>query len=156
MKRSEPVPVPVIADTREPCPPPWRFSPACRVIRRCLPTGDYSVDGFETRITIERKTLPDFVACCCSAERDRFVREIERLATFEVKAILVEANVEHVVARAYRSLAHPNSIMGPAAAFLVDHGVPVIWAGDAIEAAAFAERVLVPFWNKQHQAEVAA
>lgn len=56
----------------------------------CLNTGDYSVEGFEERIAVERKSLNDLFHTL-SQGRDRFERELTRLNGFEVAAVVVEA-----------------------------------------------------------------
>ena len=77
-------PIYLFEDTREPPREghPWRFSDRVVVIRRKLDAGDYSAgltpDGDPLPVVVERKTLPDFVACT-TWERDRFVRCLERL-----------------------------------------------------------------------------
>ncbi len=54
-----------------------------------LETGDYSVKGFENQITIERKKIPDLLGCLGN-DRERFKREIERMKSFEWRAIVVQ------------------------------------------------------------------
>jgi hypothetical protein len=41
-------------------------------------TGDYSIAGCEESFAIERNTIFDPVSCC-TADRDRFKRELHRL-----------------------------------------------------------------------------
>lgn len=56
-----------------------------------LPTGDYSLEGFEDRVTIERKSLSDAYGTF-SHERERFERELLRMAKFENAAIVIESD----------------------------------------------------------------
>ena len=66
----------IIADTREQLP--FDFGPDVSVISRKLDTGDYSLDGYEGRITIERKR-PGEMFSMCGGGRARFERELSRM-----------------------------------------------------------------------------
>jgi len=56
-----------------------------------LKTGDYSLEGYEDRIAIERKSLSDAYSTFCQG-RDRFERELERLHAMPgFAAVIVEA-----------------------------------------------------------------
>lgn len=98
-------PFTIIVDTREQAP--FRFtgikSDAAQkyrpiqieTVRRSLPTGDYSIVGMEDLISIERKSKSDFYACC-GRERDRFVRELERLNKIKYAHVMIEASLEEL------------------------------------------------------------
>ena len=129
----------VVIDTREQTP--WTFLDGIVVVRGTLPTGDYSLVGFEIALAVERKSLADLVACC-TAERPRFVRELVRMSTMTMAAVVVEADVSAVHAHAYRSQVLPSSVLGSVASFFVDYGIPVFFAGDRAQAAAFAHSLL--------------
>ena len=145
-----PKPRPVILiDTRE--QRPLRFSSEVAVQIATLGTGDYSVAGASERVAIERKSLPDLVACC-GRERERFLDCCRRLRDYELRAVVVEASVDDVLAGAYRSSMRPQSVVGTTVAIMVDYGVPTIWAGDATNAANIVERLLVRVWRKHVEA----
>ncbi len=129
----------ILRDTREQAP--LQFSPEVKVEVVTLSTGDYSLAGFSDRVAIERKSLPDLVACV-GPERERFLDCCRRLRDYELRAVVVEASVCDVLAHAYRSATNPQSVIGTAIAIWVDYGVPTIWAGDAKNAASIVERVL--------------
>lgn len=61
-----------------------------------LKTGDYSIVGMEPLITIERKSLSDLFSTLGSA-RDRFIAELERMKTYQVSAVVVEAQWDEVL-----------------------------------------------------------
>jgi ERCC4-type nuclease len=128
----------VLVDSREKTP--WRFSDAATVERVTLPTGDYSIAGFTDRVAIERKSLPDLVMCV-GPERERFLDEMRRLRSYDVRAVVVEASVDDVLAHAYRSNTAPQSVIGTTVAIWADYGVPTVWAGDARNAADLVERL---------------
>lgn len=131
-------PFQIVIDTRE--QRSWSFGDV-PTVRAALPSGDYSFLGGELTIALERKELGDFVACC-THERDRFERELERLRSYDFAAVIVEAEMGQVWAGEYHSRALPQAIIGSAAAFHVDYGVPVIFAHSRQRAADFALRIL--------------
>ena len=66
--------------------------------RATLKQGDYSIMGLEDRIAIERKSKADLFGTL-SAGRDRFERELERLADCVAwSAVVVEAELSEILA----------------------------------------------------------
>lgn len=122
----------IIIDTREQTP--WRFPADQPVERATLASGDYSLAGYETRVAIERKSLPDFVACC-GRERARFEAELLRLAAYESAAVIIEAPEEAAERHEYRSMMLPQSVITSALAFMQDYRLAVWWAGNAARGA---------------------
>lgn len=55
-----------------------------------LATADYSIEGFEDQVAVERKSKEDLYGTI-GAGRDRFERELERLASFRVAHVVIEA-----------------------------------------------------------------
>lgn len=92
-------PVDVLIDTREQRPYPFSDIPAdakegggilkIRTQRVTLQQGDYSLEGFTDQVAIERKSLADLFQTI-GQERDRFERELERLAGYRFAAVMVE------------------------------------------------------------------
>ena len=78
----------IIQDTREQYPFSFEGYPV-EVKPGTLPTGDYSLDGFEDRIAIERKAAGDLISCMTGG-RERFRRELERLRGYEAAAVVVD------------------------------------------------------------------
>lgn len=60
-------------------------------VRAALPSGDYSLEGYESVIAVERKS-PEDLFHSLGQERRRFKREIERLSTMRYAAVVVEAD----------------------------------------------------------------
>jgi ERCC4-type nuclease len=73
----------ILTDTREQRPFTSSCFPDVEVVRGALPVGDYSLLGFEDRMSIERKELGDFIACL-AAGRDRFERELARGRNYDL------------------------------------------------------------------------
>ena len=78
--------VTVIVDSREQTP--FGLSPLLSTVGT-LTTGDYALQGSD-EIRIERKSLPDLVACV-GRERSRFDAEVKRLLAFPIRILLVES-----------------------------------------------------------------
>ncbi len=57
-----------------------------------LTAGDYSIEGMESQIAIERKSIVDFFSCC-GHDRERFQKQIIKLAYLEWAAVVVEASL---------------------------------------------------------------
>jgi ERCC4-type nuclease len=63
---------------------------------RALPSGDYSIVGYESRMAVERKSLVDLFGSV-GRERKRFEAEIERLNEFEFAAVVVEDEIGNMI-----------------------------------------------------------
>lgn len=136
----------IVVDTRE--QEPYQFNPArVAVVRRALPAGDYSVEGMETVVAVERKTVEDLVKTVIR-ERDRFVRELDRLALYQASCVVVEGNLSDVLEARYRCGAHPQSVLGAVVGIIVDHRVPVYFCADRQSARAFVEAYLLRLERK--------
>jgi ERCC4-type nuclease len=133
----------IVIDTREQAP--WGFD--CPTVRRKLDAGDYSVDGLEAAVAVERKSLKDFVSTVIH-DFPRFAAELERLSRYEAACVVVEADLDRVL----RGLAEdelrgaaPASVMGAAAHISLHYGVPVFWCGSRQAARAFTDAYLRTF-----------
>ena len=126
----------VLVDNREQCP--WTF-PRCPSRNATLKEGDYTLEGLEDKIVIERKSLSDFTS---SITEERFEREMECLRPYRWKFIVIEANFEDVAEGRYRSLLHPNAAVGLTAALCIRDAL-CFFASDHTHAADIAERLLL-------------
>ncbi len=97
-----------IVDTRE--QRPLDLSPLSTE-RGTLATGDYSVRGLEGVVAIERKSLADLVACV-GRDRKRFEREVQRLLSFPMRAVVVEASWGDLERGAWRGEVTPAAVVG--------------------------------------------
>lgn len=126
-----------IIDTREQMP--LNLAPL-KMIRCGLATGDYSVLGLEMVVALERKSLPDLVACV-GKERERFEREVQRLLAYPVRALIVEGTWTDIEAGNWRSKVSPNAVLGSLLGWIA-RGLPIVMAGDHERAGRYAARVL--------------
>ena len=141
--RSARIPKPVVlVDTRErePLPllenhPNWIGGER----RVALKTGDYTVEGMESLLCLERKSLADLVACTVTYRR-RFLDVCDRLARFQWKAILVEATLEDIKGGfdvfEITSEVHPNAVCGLLDAIEAKFGISVIYTSTVQDLAA--------------------
>ena len=135
----------VVVDTRE--QEPYAFDAGCEVVRRALPAGDYSIEGFEDSVAVERKTLEDFVSTVIR-QRKRFYRELQRLEGYEAACVVVESDLRDVLTGRYRSGAHPNAVLGTVVSIVVDFQIPVFFCSDRQVACRFVEEFLLRFHRK--------
>jgi ERCC4-type nuclease len=122
----------VLVDTREQQPlpllanhPNW-IGQEKRIV---LKTGDYSVEGMESLLALERKSMVDVINCT-NVARERFLANCSRLSKFRWKAILIEATYEDLKSDygdyEVESLVHPNAVCGTLDAIEAKFGIPVI------------------------------
>lgn len=83
----------IIVDTRE--QDPYRFK-GHLTIRDNLVAGDYSIQGFEKEISIERKSITDFVGSITHG-RERFKKMLYRMYDIPHRYILVEGSLDDVM-----------------------------------------------------------
>jgi len=132
--RTARIPKPVVlVDTREREPWPLHANHPNWIggeRRVALKTGDYTLEGMELLLRLERKSLADVVACTVSYRR-RFLAACSRLARFPWKAILVEATLEDIKGGFARydipSEVHPNAVCGTLDAIEAKFGIPIIY-----------------------------
>jgi len=141
LSRSNRGPATIVIDTRE--QEPYSFdSRLAGAVRRALPAGDYSVEGLEERVAVERKSLDDFVSTVIHA-RQRFREELRKLAGYRAACVVVEASVADVLLQRYRGGAHPNAVVGNALWIILDFGVPVFFCGSRQAACQFVQAYLL-------------
>lgn len=127
--RQIPKPV-VLVDTREQNPldfsrfPNWIASRK----RQKLSVGDYSIQGMEDILTIERKSLSDLITTLMQ-NRPRFFRLCDRMTKYRWRALFVEASYEDIKSPyGEYTQAHPNAVSGTLDALEAKFGIPVIYA----------------------------
>lgn len=85
----------VVQDTREQKPYTFRDVPT-KI--RTLQEGDYTAEGVEHLIRIERKGSIADLAGCVGSGRDRFERELERLLVYPRRFLLCEFTLQELLA----------------------------------------------------------
>jgi DNA excision repair protein ERCC-4 len=126
----------ILTDSREQTPLPFAHFPTERAT---LPTGDYSVKGFENDFCIERKSVADLVQSA-TFERERFERELVRMRGYSFRRLLVVGSLADIEAHRYRSQANPKAIIASLTAFEVRYSLPVCFRETPEAAAVQVER----------------
>jgi ERCC4-type nuclease len=110
----------------------FKTTAACAgTVTRKLDYGDYSIEGLENFVIIERKKSVDELAHCLGADRDRFYRELDAMSHVPHRYIIVEDYWSMVgwkkVGRF--SQMHPNSFMSTIFSLMMRNGFHVMFAG---------------------------
>ncbi len=119
----------ILIDTREQAPFTFRGYQADPE-PATLPVGDYSLPGFQDRVSIERKSLDDLVGCLRGSNRERFERELARGRHYDLFVVVVEASLADVSQGRYRSEMKPHSALQSLITFQVRYRVPFMWCGN--------------------------
>jgi DNA excision repair protein ERCC-4 len=146
-KDLRPEDITVVVDTRERTPPAVDL--LLNTVRGTLQTGDYSVQGLEHLVRIERKSLQDLVMCV-GRERVRFDRCIERLRHFPLAMIVIEASESQVELKSYRGEVEPNAVLGSVHSWRA-RGINIDWAGSSQNAAKHISRTLFAFARERYR-----
>lgn len=99
-----------------------------------LDTGDYSIDGFENTIAVERKALPDLMQCM-THDRRRFEQQLTRGLQLEQFCVVVEGRYQDIEDGRYRSQMHPNAATATIQAFRRRYRCQFIFCDDGTQAA---------------------
>lgn len=149
-------------DTREPEHTAYRFDDlGIQTIRGKLDAGDYAPAGpRESRVSFERKTVPDLVSTVI-ANRARFIRELSRLSTYDLKGIVIEGTnddiVKYVQDIGYRHGLSPAAIAGRLNTIATSlrrwfrrYKVPYFLLGSRDKARRWVADVLMDDWRAEH------
>jgi ERCC4-type nuclease len=135
----------IVTDSREQLPYSFAGTRAGSVIK-ALPAGDYSLEGFENKVAIERKSLEDFISTVVH-DRGRFEVELQKLAGYKHAWVVVEGSLEDVLSGNYRSKITPQSLLGITTALMVDY-IPILFAGNRACARALTEALLLRCYKR--------
>ena len=113
----------LVIDTREQDQLFKRPLKGLTVVRDTLDAGDYSVRGFERMVAVERKSIGDFLGSIGNG-RERFKKELEKLAGYERKWIAVEATHDECLQFNEHSQMHPNAVRQTIASIEIRYGIP--------------------------------
>ncbi len=130
-------------------------------VRDKLDAGDYSIRGFEDRITIERKHILDFYECLIKERtnkrgvkrggRERFTRELKLMQQYEWSRILIHGTEKEVLDPAsIGSGMHKNSVRSSIVSIEVKLGIPFYYAATKKDAERFILDRLLKYWRWKH------
>jgi ERCC4-type nuclease len=140
----------ILVDDREKAP--LIFSSHVTTERVHLTVADYSMRGHSERIAVERKRGAELCSCMGTG-RERFLQQIENLRQYEVRALVIEANLSDFLTNRFESFINPLSILGTLQGFAYPKdasvpAVPVWFCGGPRGAAVFVERMMIREWNR--------
>jgi len=130
----------IIQDTREQVP---IFTPSDVIIERGLKTGDYSIVGFEDKVTIERKSIPDLYG---SVKRERFEKVIARMKKMEWAGLMIEGKEDDVMKQQMFGKIVPRQVYGALTSYEIQ-GIHIYYAGSKLDAQDWILSRLVKFWD---------
>lgn len=122
--------------------------------------GDYSLAGYEGRCHVERKSADDAAGTILGwgDRRERFERELERLAGIDCAAVVVECTLAtllgQVPARGKKSIDENRKILfRQVLAWLQDYRVPWLFCDSRRMAEVATFRILDRYWRKQQKSK---
>jgi hypothetical protein len=92
-----------------------------------MKTGDYTVEGYESEIAIERKSLDD-LATCLSGDCGRFQRQLERLRAFKYRAVVIEGGTRDILQGAYYAPVRPVKLLQRVSDCMARYKIPFLLA----------------------------
>ena len=131
----------IVVDSREQCP--YVFEGRESIIKG-LKVGDYSIEGMEDEIALERKTHIDAYGSIGHG-RERFERELVRLSEMRYAAIIIETTLHDFLTPPPHSLLNPKSAIGSLLAWSVKFRLPVFFCGDRAHGQAVTLKLLEKF-----------
>ena len=135
-------------DTREQTPLDFSAHGA-EIVRATVPTFDYALDGDQEHFAVERKSLADYIQAVSLT--DSYRRELEKVRRAKDAGWLrlyyvIEADYMDVYSFDYNRFksgrVHPGLIYKRWREMSHDHGIHIVWAGDA-DGAAWAVYLLL-------------
>lgn len=139
----------IVVDTREQYPL-WTTN----VIRKKLNAGDYSIEGYEDKIAIERKSGADLLATL-SKGHERFKREIERGLKLDYFAIVIEEPLQSVYYNMHIGGEHTQMKGSTALKILITismkYKVPFFFCHSRAEAMILIENILKQYVNNKEK-----
>jgi DNA excision repair protein ERCC-4 len=132
---------------------PSRLLVVRTITDRHLPTGDYSIQGFEDKICIERKSFSDWVGSI-GGEHEREKRKAERMSSFEYAAYVIEADWETMVRKWPASSQNgPQVALGTIAGWSVNFGVHFFLLPSRRDSELWTFKLLAMFYRRKIRQE---
>jgi len=152
------LPFTIIIDTREKSPFHFRGiatdeKPRDQLVVKTryatLSTGDYSIEGHEDQVTVERKSKED-AYLSFGTNRNRFQREFERMSAMDHAAVVIEADWLNLMRPPHMSKMRSKSIYRTVIAWSQRYGVHFYTCPGKRFAEITTLRILERWW-KDHE-----
>ena len=118
----------VVVDSREQKPYAFSDYPDVELVQGTLQQGDYSIEGLENFVAVERKSLSDLVMCL-GRDRERFIRELLRARGLESFSIVCEGTWAALSNGQYKSRLSPQSATATVCAIMARLKIPIVFCG---------------------------
>lgn len=149
----------IIIDSREKVDY-WEFSYAGHEeITKGLLSGDYSIEGYETEIGLERKRSTGELANNLGSKIKQFRAELERLQSYKVKYVILEFSLEDLLGfpnnsgiprKRWKYLRMSGKYMIKLIEELSDqYGIEFLYCNNKIEAEQTALQILESFYEEK-------
>ena len=150
----------IIEDTREQKPLDFSKADFCdTVIKKTLKTGDYSIEGLEEIICVERKgTIGELAGNIC---QKRFFRELERMQSYQYRYLICEFPFSHVINYPYSSdipkyklkyiKVRPPFILKVLNKIMIDYNVNVVFCDDRKGAVKFISHIFRDIYGRHQE-----
>ena len=148
-----PLPFAILVDSRE--QKPYEFDDHKTIVVG-LHTGDYSIDGYQDLVSVERKEWSDFYGCLAKG-RSRFEAELARLSRIPHSHVVIEAGFDVLAAwfirkapggRRVRSKVPPAVAIGSIISWSNKFRVPIWLCGDRKRAEWWTVKLLADAWRQ--------
>ena len=137
----------IICDSREQKPLDFRLSKNLTdVIKKKLNVGDYSIEGYEDKIGIERKSALDLFGTLGKGHK-RFKKEIERVKALNMDyfGIVVECCFNKVMNKEFENSHYSNmmgfQIINTCYTYKMKHNIDIIFCNNRNEASAIIRNI---------------
>jgi ERCC4-type nuclease len=142
----------IIIDSREQLP--FKFPKEITTITKALPSGDYSILSLEDKVAVERKSHQDMYNSLSSG-RERFLREMDRLSTFDRAIIIVETSLTQFLkpptymrgGYVFESKFNPKSAINSLISIYIKYNVPTVFADSHAVGMCYTLRFLEKYWK---------
>lgn len=148
----------IITDSREQAGYLFKGKEAeAKIVMKKLDVGDYSLEGYEKEIVIERKRLFELFNNF-AADRKRFMREMDRMKDIPHKFLLIEDSFEKLIGL-INSPRLPGKttvklVVATLISLMIKHNLKVVFAGNPKLAEQLAYRILLKFFSYKMKGEI--
>ena len=134
----------IVVDTRE--QKPYKFN---NFIVKKLDMGDYSIEGYEDIIAIERKTLDDWVSSVTKNRKQMEQKIIDAKEKLIYYAIVIESDLPKMWKKPWYSKADPVAYINTAIKWSIKYNLPIFFSSNASQGEYIIKTILDGFYYYQ-------
>jgi len=145
----------IITDSREQAGYLFKGKEAeAKIVIKKLDVGDYSLEGYENEIVIERKRIAELFGNF-AGDRERFMREVERMEKIPYKFLLIEGSFRDLVEmKKLPGKVSIKLVVATLISLMIKHNIKVVFAGSPKLAEQLAYRILLKFFSYKIKGDV--